>query len=394
MPARSVWGLLNWPGSSRIFTGRRWTTLTQLPVAFSGGKREKRAPVPAESESTLPRNTRSVKVSTQTLAGMPGRMRASCVSLKFARTQTSCSGTMARRGCPIWATWPSSTVRRETTPSTRARTSVYCSWSSAKLRSARAWARAASARTMSACFIGTWPRWLSVLASVPRSSITRCFACCTPCVLETRDASACCTSRSACVLRRSVASCTARAAFSAVSACSKSRSATRPDWTSLRWRSISRRACRALALAPVASAAAAAAEATGAKANALQALREMERQRKLVQSGLVALRDFEQAETAENAARAVQEATERRKTQAEREVQQAEASLVSRTQGVQQAKQRVMELRGTLAKTESQRGQVPMKEADIVRAEAALAQARADLNFAELQLQYTEVRAL
>jgi membrane fusion protein, multidrug efflux system len=120
----------------------------------------------------------------------------------------------------------------------------------------------------------------------------------------------------------------------------------------------------------------------------------MERQRKLVQSGLVALRDFEQAETAEGAARAVQEATERRKTQAEREVQQAEASLVSKTQGVQQAKQRVMELRGTLAKTESQRGQVPMKEADIVRAEAALAQARADLNFAELQLQYTEVRAL
>jgi membrane fusion protein (multidrug efflux system) len=143
-----------------------------------------------------------------------------------------------------------------------------------------------------------------------------------------------------------------------------------------------------------AAAAAAAADATGAKANAAQAIREMERQRKLVQSGLVALRDFEVAETAEGAARAVQEATERRKTQAEREVQQAEASLASKTQGVLQAKQRVAELRGTLAKTESQRGQVPMKEADIVRAEAALSQARADLNFAELQLQYTEVRAL
>ncbi len=143
-----------------------------------------------------------------------------------------------------------------------------------------------------------------------------------------------------------------------------------------------------------AAAAAAAADATGAKANAVQAVREMERQRKLVQSGLVALRDFEVAETAEGAARAVQEATERRKTQAEREVQQAEASLASKTQGVLQAKQRVVELRGTLAKTVSQRGQVPMKEADVVRAEAALAQARADLNFAELQLQYTEVRAL
>jgi len=143
-----------------------------------------------------------------------------------------------------------------------------------------------------------------------------------------------------------------------------------------------------------AAAAAAAADAAGAKANAIQAVREMERQRKLVQAGLVAQRDFEQAETAEGAARATQEATERRKVQAEREVQQAQASLASRALAVQQAKQRVVELRGTVAKMESQRHQVPMKEADIVRAEAALSQARADLNFAELQLQYTEVRAL
>ena len=76
------------------------------------------------------------------------------------------------------------------------------------------------------------------------------------------------------------------------------------------------------------------------------------------------------------------------------EVQQAEASLTTKTLMVQQAKQRVAELSATVAKMESQRHQVPMKEADIVRAEAALAQARADLNFAELQLQYTEVRAL
>src|SRR4029450_10617817 len=88
------------------------------------------------------------------------------------------------------------------------------------------------------------------------------------------------------------------------------------------------------------------------------------------------------------------EATERGRPQRRREVQQGEASLASKPQGVLQAKQRVVELRGTLAKTVSQRGQVPMKEADVVRAEAALAQARADLSFAELQLQYTEVRAL
>src|SRR5262249_25319226 len=41
--------------SSAIRTGMRWATFTKLPVALSGGKREKRAPVPPERLSTLPR---------------------------------------------------------------------------------------------------------------------------------------------------------------------------------------------------------------------------------------------------------------------------------------------------------------------------------------------------
>ena len=139
---------------------------------------------------------------------------------------------------------------------------------------------------------------------------------------------------------------------------------------------------------------AAEADVAGARANAVQAIREKERQRKLVEQGLVAQRDYDLAEAAEGTARAALEALERRKMQAEREGEQVEAALASRRLGVQQARQRVAELRGTLAKTESQRQQVPMKEADIVRAEATLAQVRADLAFAELQLQYTEVRAL
>ena len=142
-----------------------------------------------------------------------------------------------------------------------------------------------------------------------------------------------------------------------------------------------------------AAAAAAAADAAGAKATASQAVREMDRQKKLVQAGLVALRDYEQAESAEAAARATMEATERRKTQAERAVQQTEAELASKVLGIQQARQRVAELKGSLGRAESQRHQVPMKEADIIRADAALAQARADLAFAELQLLHTEIRA-
>jgi membrane fusion protein (multidrug efflux system) len=142
-----------------------------------------------------------------------------------------------------------------------------------------------------------------------------------------------------------------------------------------------------------AAASAAEADVAGARATAVQAVREKERQRKLVQQGLVAQRDFDQAEAAEGTARASLEAFERRKIQVEREGQQVEAALASRRLGVQQARQRVAELRGSLARAESQRHQVPMKEAEVTRAEAVLAQAQADLAYAELQLQYTEVRA-
>jgi len=142
-----------------------------------------------------------------------------------------------------------------------------------------------------------------------------------------------------------------------------------------------------------AAASAAESDVAGARATAVQAAKEKTRQQKLVAQGLVAQRDFDQAEAAEASARAALEALDRRKIQVEREVQQVEAALASRKLGVQQAKQRVAELRGSLARADSQRHQVPMKEADVVRADAAVTQARADLAFAELQLGYTEVRA-
>ncbi len=53
-------------------TGTRWTTFTQLPDAFSGGSRLKRAPVPALMESTRPAEQRSGKVSTRIGRRLPG----------------------------------------------------------------------------------------------------------------------------------------------------------------------------------------------------------------------------------------------------------------------------------------------------------------------------------
>jgi membrane fusion protein (multidrug efflux system) len=150
---------------------------------------------------------------------------------------------------------------------------------------------------------------------------------------------------------------------------------------------------RATVEAKRAAVAAMAADVTGAQSTQRQTAREMERMRRLLQGGFVAQRDFDQAEMASGTSAATLEATQRRLNQAEKEVQQAEAATASRVLAVSQAKQRINEARAALARVESQRRQVTVKEAEIERAEASLNQAKADLSFAELQLQHTEVRA-
>jgi membrane fusion protein (multidrug efflux system) len=135
------------------------------------------------------------------------------------------------------------------------------------------------------------------------------------------------------------------------------------------------------------------AELAGARSTVRQSSREMERMRRLLEGGFVAQREFDQAELAVATSASTLEANERRVNQAEREVQQAQAALATRVASAGQAKQRVIESRAILARIEGQRHTVTVKEAEMGRAAASLTQARADLAFAELQLQYTEVRA-
>jgi membrane fusion protein (multidrug efflux system) len=150
---------------------------------------------------------------------------------------------------------------------------------------------------------------------------------------------------------------------------------------------------RATVEAKRAAVAAMTADVAGAQSTQRQNAREMERMRTLLQGGFVSQRDFDQAEMSAGTASATLEATRRRLSQAEKEVQQAEAAIASRVLAVSQARQRINEARAALGRVESQRRQVAVKEAEIERAAAALSQAQADLAFAELQLQHTEVRA-
>jgi membrane fusion protein (multidrug efflux system) len=142
-----------------------------------------------------------------------------------------------------------------------------------------------------------------------------------------------------------------------------------------------------------AAAAAMRADVAGAQSAQREAGRELERQRALLKSNLVARRDFDRAEAANETATANVEATQRRLAQTEKEVQQAEAEVASRVHAVDQTKQHVAEARAALARAESQLHQVAIKDAEVSRAEARLREAQADFAFAELQLQHTEVRA-
>ena len=152
-------------------------------------------------------------------------------------------------------------------------------------------------------------------------------------------------------------------------------------------------AARALVEAKQAAVAAMKAEVAGARSSFLQAQREKERTQRLVQNGYVSQRDFDQADATAATAEATFEAVQRRMTQTESEVQQAQAEHAGRLLAVAQSRQRVAEAKATLARVESQRHQVALKEAEIGRAAARLTETQADLTYADLQLQYTEVRS-
>src|SRR5438445_669595 len=104
-------------------------------------------------------------------------------------------------------------------------------------------------------------------------------------------------------------------------------------------------------------------------------------------------RDFQAKRDQARAAVATVEALQRRMAQSEREIQQAEAELGNRVHAVDQARQRVVEARAALALAESQIHQVSIKDAEASRAEARLREMQADLALADLQVEYTEVRA-
>jgi membrane fusion protein, multidrug efflux system len=142
-----------------------------------------------------------------------------------------------------------------------------------------------------------------------------------------------------------------------------------------------------------AAAAASRADVTAAESAQRKAVRDLERMQQLMKNDYVSRREHDDALAARETADAALEAARRRLAAVEKDVQQTEAELASRRLGIEQARQRVAEVRGTLAKAESQQQTVSVKTAELARAEALLRAAQADLAAAELNVEYTIVRA-
>ncbi len=135
------------------------------------------------------------------------------------------------------------------------------------------------------------------------------------------------------------------------------------------------------------------ADVNAAQSNERRTARELDRMRSLVKNDFVSRRELDEAQAAHETAAAVLDATQRRLAQTEGDIQQAEAELASRVLGIEQSRQKVAESRGALARAQGQGHQVAVKDAEVVRAEARLKEAQADLAVAELALEHTVVRA-
>ena len=72
------------PAGKAILTGKRWVILVKLPVAFSGGSKEKSAPDAGAILSTTPSIFSLVNASTMISAFWPEWMLVNWVSLKLA----------------------------------------------------------------------------------------------------------------------------------------------------------------------------------------------------------------------------------------------------------------------------------------------------------------------
>ena len=118
-----------------------------------------------------------------------------------------------------------------------------------------------------------------------------------------------------------------------------------------------------------------------------------ERVQNLLNDGVVAQQQFDQASSALEAARAEKRAKEEHLRQTRSELESAAVDLRRQQQTVQREEALVAEAQALLEGSQAQRQNVAIQEAEVKVAQALLQQAEADLAYARLQLEYTTLKA-
>ena len=108
---------------------------------------------------------------------------------------------------------------------------------------------------------------------------------------------------------------------------------------------------------------------------------------------MVAQQEFDHADAAFRSSRASLDVARQKLSQASEEVVQAEAAVRGQIAAVAQTRRRVQEAEAALANASSQRRQIKVRETQVEAARGRVAQTLANFQQAELNLDYTIVRA-
>jgi membrane fusion protein (multidrug efflux system) len=145
--------------------------------------------------------------------------------------------------------------------------------------------------------------------------------------------------------------------------------------------------------AKAAAEAAATAAVRMAEADLERARLDRDRMKELVEAKMVAQQDYDHADAAFKSALAALDVARQKVSQAQQETLQAAAAVRSQTSTVAQSGRREQEAEAALANARSQRQQVKVRQAQVDAARSRVGQALANLRQAELNLEYTTIKA-
>lgn len=130
-----------------------------------------------------------------------------------------------------------------------------------------------------------------------------------------------------------------------------------------------------------------------AEADLERARLDRDRLKELVEARMVAQQDYDHADAAFKSAQAALDVARQKVSQAQEETLQAAAAVRSQTATVAQFWRREQEAEAALANARSQRQQVKVRQTQVDAARSRVGQALANLRQAELNLEYTTIKA-